>query len=172
MRQALTAAGLIVLVASLAPAAPEQGVRPVRQQRQPDSLPAGQRPEGRGGPSRGPIKWWEAYRSELRLTPDQASRIAAIFDATFPQLRASYEELNKREEQLSALIIANDATEAQVLRQADQIESIRSELSKTRVLMLFRMRRVLSPEQRDKLQALQKEHDRDRGGSPSPPGKR
>ena len=53
-----------------------------------------------------------------------------------------------------------------MLRQADQIESIRSELSKTRVLMLFRMRRVLSPEQRDKLQALQKEHDRDRGGPP------
>jgi Spy/CpxP family protein refolding chaperone len=107
-----------------------------------------------------------------RRPPDQASRIAAIFDATFPQLRASYEELNKREEQLSALISANDATEAQVLRQADQIESIRSELSKTRVLMLFRMRRVLSPEQRNKLQVLQKEHDRERSGPPPPSGRR
>jgi Spy/CpxP family protein refolding chaperone len=112
------------------------------------------------------VKWWEAYRTELRLSPDQCTRINSIFEATFPQLRASYEELSKREEQLSALIVANDATEAQVLRQADQIEAIRSELSKTRVLMLFRMRRVLSPEQRDKLQALQKEHERDRGEPP------
>lgn len=109
---------------------------------------------------RGPVKWWEAYRAELRLSPDQCQRINAIFDATFPQLRASYGELSKREDQLSALISANDATEAEVLRQADQIEAIRSELSKTRVLMLFRMRRVLSPEQRDKLQVLQRDHER------------
>lgn len=116
------------------------------------------------------MKWWQddRYKSELRLTADQSARIDAIFEATFPKLRASYEELNKREDQLSSLISANDATEAQVLRQADQIEAIRSELSKTRVLMLFRIRRVLSPEQRDRLQTLQKakEQDRQRGGPP------
>lgn len=124
----------------------------------------------RGGPPRGPMKWWqdEKFKSELRLTPDQSARIDAIFEATFPKLRASYQELNKREQQLSSMISANDATEAQVLKQADQIEAIRSELSKTRVLMLFRMRRILSPEQRDRLQALQKEQEqeRQRGGPP------
>jgi Spy/CpxP family protein refolding chaperone len=172
MRQAVTVVAVGILLAALAPGARGQGARPVSQQRQGDSRSADQRPaDGRGGATRGPVKWWEAYKTELRLTPDQESRIGAIFDATFPQLRASYEELNKREEQLSALISANDATEAQVLRQADQIESIRSELSKTRVLMLFRMRRVLSPEQRNKLQELQRDHERDRGGPP-PPNKR
>lgn len=142
--------------------------KPVSHQRSGDQRQADPRPgDQRGTPSRGPVKWWETYRAELRLSPDQCTRINSIFEATFPQLRASYEELSKREEQLSSLIIANDATEAEVLRQADQIEAIRSELSKTRVLMLFRMRRVLSPEQRNKLQALQKENERDRGG-PSP----
>jgi Spy/CpxP family protein refolding chaperone len=140
--------------------------RTVEQRHQADRPPDQRPPEGRNGSPRGPAKWWEVYRAELRLTADQASRIDAIFEATFPRLRASYEELNKREEQLSALISANDATEAQVLRQADQIESIRGELSKTRVLMLFRMRRVLSPEQRDRLQELQKQQ-RDRGGPSS-----
>lgn len=125
------------------------------------------RDDDRGQSARGPAKWWEAYRAELRLTPDQATRIDAIFETTFPQLRASYGELSRREEQLSASISANDATEAEVLRQADQIESIRGELNKTRVLMLFRMRRVLSPEQRDKLQVLRKDRDRDRGAPPS-----
>ncbi len=170
MRQVVSAVGVGVLFAALAPGSAAQ-TRPVSQprpvERQADQRPPDQRSsEGRGGSPRGPAKWWQVYKTELRLTPDQASRIDAIFEATFPQLRASYQELNKREEQLSSLISANDATEAQVLRQADQIESIRSELSKTRVLMLFRMRRVLSPEQRDKLQELQKEHEGDRGGPP------
>jgi Spy/CpxP family protein refolding chaperone len=118
---------------------------------------------------KGPVKWWEAYRAELGLNSDQVARIAAIFDATFPQLVARYDELRKSEDQLSSLISANDATEAQVLRQADQIEALRGELSKTRVLMLFRMRRVLSPEQREKLQVLQRE--REKVGAP-PPAKR
>ena len=141
--------------------------RPVSHQRSGDQRQAADtRQDQRGTPARGPVKWWETYRTELHLSPDQCTRINAIFESTFPQLRASYEELSKREDQLSSLIIANDATEAEVLRQADQIEAIRSELSKTRVLMLFRMRRVLSPEQRNKLQALQKENERDRGGAP------
>lgn len=144
--------------------------RPVSRPRPNELRQADGRPgDARAGAPRGPSKWWEVYKTELRLSPDQASRIDAIFEATFPQLRASYEELNKREEQLSALISANDATEAQVLRQADQIEAIRGELSKTRVLMLFRMRRVLSPEQRDKLQALQKDRERDRDRGQPPP---
>lgn len=102
-----------------------------------------------------PARWWRVYQQELKLTPDQVSRIDAIFEATFPTLRTGWEDLNKREEKLSALISADDATEAQVLALSHRIEAIRGELSKTRVLMLFRMRRVLSPEQRTKLQAIQ-----------------
>jgi Spy/CpxP family protein refolding chaperone len=162
-----TAAAFTGLFLALAAGTALGQVRPASQQRPPEQQrPADPRPGDRGEAPRGNAKWWEVYKTELRLTPEQASRIDAIFGATFPQLRASVEELNKREEQLSALISANDATEAQVLKQADQIESIRSELSKTRVLMLFRMRRVLSPEQRNKLQELQKAHDRERGGPP------
>ncbi len=112
----------------------------------------------------GPMKWWqdEKFKAELRLTPDQSSRIEEIFQASFPKLRAAYEELNRREEQLSNLISGPDISEADVLRQADQVELVRAELSKGRTLMLFRMRRVLSPEQRLRLQALQKDRDQQR----------
>jgi Spy/CpxP family protein refolding chaperone len=164
-------AGLL-LSAVASGAAAQARVRPVRHERQADIRPGDQKPadgkpgDPRQGPPKGPAKWWKVYKAELKLTPEQASRIDAIFEQTFPQLRASFEELNKREQQLSSLISANDATEAQVLKQADQIESIRSELSKTRVLMLFRMRRVLSAEQREKLQQLQQEHERDGGAPP------
>jgi Spy/CpxP family protein refolding chaperone len=115
-----------------------------------------------------PWKWWqdEKFKAELRLTPEQTAKIDEVFNTTFPKLRASYEELNRREEQLSNLISAIDTTEADVLRQADQVEAVRSELSKNRTLMLFRMRRVLSPEQRLKLQQLQKDHERERDRQP------
>ena len=158
-RQLAAAVAVSAMLAGVASAADGQN-RPGGQ-RGGEPRPADQR-----GAGRGPVKWWDAYRAELRLTPEQYSRISAIFEVTFPLLKASVEELNKREQQLSTLISADDATEAQVVRQAEQIETIRSELSKTRVLMLFRMRRVLSPEQRDKLQAMQKEHERGRGEPP------
>jgi Spy/CpxP family protein refolding chaperone len=163
MRQSAAAVALACgLVLAWGATAAGQG-RPVSQQQR----PAQPRVAGEHGERpRGPGKWWQVYKSELRLNPDQISRIDAIFEATFPQLKASYEALSKREEQLSKLIVADDATEAEVLRQSEQIEAIRSELSKTRVLMLFRMRRVLSPEQRDKLQELQKERERQLGGPP------
>lgn len=160
---AVTAAGLSAVLATGAAGQTRQASQ--RAGQRPDQQRAG---DSRGT-SRGPVKWWQVYSTELRLTPNQASQIDAIFESTFPQLRARYEELNKREDQLSALISANDATEAEVLRQADQVEAIRGDLSKTRVLMLFRMRRVLSPEQRDKLQALQKARDRDRDRGAPPP---
>jgi Spy/CpxP family protein refolding chaperone len=78
------------------------------------------------------------------------------------------DELTRREEQLSNLISGNDVTEAQLLREADQVEILRSSLSKDRTLMLFRMRRVLSAEQRSKLVEIQKAQERDRRGGRPP----
>ena len=48
------------------------------------------------------------------------------------------------------------------------MEALRSSLSKARTLMLFRMRRVLSAEQRSKLVEIQTERERDRRGASVP----
>jgi Spy/CpxP family protein refolding chaperone len=123
----------------------------------------------RGGPQPQRSKWWQDDRikAELRLTPDQSARIEDIFQASLKNSKETIDELHKREEQLSNLISgSNDVTEAQVLKQAELVEMGRSTLSKARTLMLFRMYRVLSPEQRMKLQAL-REHDRQQ--RPGPP---
>ncbi len=163
----VVAAG-IALAFLVLPCSASAQSRPVKLPRQGDQPSGDSKGDDRGGQRCGPVKWWqdEKFKTELRLSSDQSARIDAIFETTFPKLRASYEELGRREDQLSSLISANDATEAAVLRQADQVEAIRTELSKTRVLMLFRIRRVLSPEQRDKLQQMQKDRDRERGGPP------
>lgn len=132
-------------------------------QSRPPQKPAAKEPphDAAGVPQR--VKWWqdEHYKSELHLTTDQSARIEDVFQAALAKAKEVMVELDRREDVLSNLISgSDDVTEAQVLRQSDQVEAIRSELSKSRTLMLFRMRRVLSPDQRTKLAALQKERER------------
>jgi Spy/CpxP family protein refolding chaperone len=147
------------------------------QQRPPQGQPQGpprgdQRDPRIGPPQGGPrgFKWWqdEKIKAELRLTPEQSVRIEEIFTPSFAKLKDKDDELRRREEQLSNLISGNDVTEAQLLKEADQVEAVRSSLSKDRTLMLFRMRRVLSAEQRSKLVEIQKAQERDRRGGRGP----
>ena len=145
------------------------------QQRPPQSPPRSDQKDTRGGPPQGVprgSKWWqdEKIKSELRLAPEQSARIDEIFTAWFAnaRLKDQVDELNRREEQLSNLISGNDVTEAQLLREADQVEALRSALSKDRTLMLFRMRQVLSAEQRSKLFEIQKAQERERRGGRGP----
>lgn len=145
----------------------------VDQQRSPQSQPRADQRDGRGGPPPGGprgFKWWQDEKTvaDLRLAPEQSARIEEIFTASFAKMKDKVDELNRREEQLSNLISGNDVTEAQLLKEADQVEALRSSLSKDRTLMLFRMRRVLSAEQRSKLVEIQKAQERERRGGRGP----
>jgi Spy/CpxP family protein refolding chaperone len=117
-----------------------------------------------------PAKWWQddKFKAELGLTADQVNKIEEVFKASVPKLRASYEELDRREAQLSSLIEKAETSEADVVRQADQVEAVRSDLSKERTLMLFRIRLILSPDQRVKLKELHTSRER---GRPRGPGR-
>ena len=109
-------------------------------------------------------KWWqsEEVREALELTDDQASRIEEIFQETLPKLRTQYEDLDEAEDELSRLLRDDDVTEAEVSAQVDRVERARSALSKTRTLMLFRMHRTLSSEQRVELRQLDRQRHGDR----------
>jgi Spy/CpxP family protein refolding chaperone len=143
------------------------------QQRPPQGPPRSDQKDIRGGPPQGVprgLKWWqdEKIKAELRLSAEQSARIEEIFTPSFAKMSDKYVELGRREEQLSNLISGNDVTEAQLLKEADQVEALRSSLSKDRTLMLFRMRRVLSAEQRSKLVEIQKAQERERRGGRGP----
>ncbi len=163
MKRVVTAVLVGLLLTSFAAADP-----PHRTGAQPPSQPQPQVRDGqRGGPPGGAqrSKWWqdEKIKADLRLAPEQTARIEEIFETAFAKMKDIFDDLGRREEQLSNLISGNDVTEAQVLKQADQVEAVRSSMSKARTLMLFRMRRVLSAEQRTKLAEIQKAHDKERG---------
>jgi len=113
--------------------------------------------------------WWRdaQFQRELSLTADQSGKIDAVFQKNIPTLREKRAELDAQEEELSRMIAAN-ADEASVIKQVDRVEAIRSHMNKMRTLMLLRMRQILSPEQRVKLnqkyEQWEKDHRRDGRG--------
>jgi Spy/CpxP family protein refolding chaperone len=106
--------------------------------------------------------WWRdaQFQRDLSLTTDQTARIESLFQSTISQLRAKKAELDQQEEELSRLIAAN-ADEAIVVKQVDKVEGIRAHLNKTRTLQLLRIRQVLSPEQRLKLNKIHDQWEKD-----------
>ena len=108
------------------------------------------RPAGRTA-----LRWWkdEAFKKDLGLTNDQSTRIENIFQATLPQLRQGYDELDRLENKLSHLL-ETDTDEALIVREVDKIEAARSRLNKTRTLMHVHMRQLLTAEQRVRFVAL------------------
>lgn len=107
------------------------------------------------------FKWWHAerFKKELALTQEQINRIEAIYQATEPLLRAQKQAVDRREEKLSKTIQDPKSDEATVVQAIDRLEAARSEISRTRNLMFFRIRRVLTEEQNVKISAM---HARDR----------
>jgi Spy/CpxP family protein refolding chaperone len=109
-------------------------------------------------------KWWQApqVQRDLGLASDQVTRIDQVFTETWPALHRAKIDLDTLEQELSALIASADADEAQVARQIDRVEAARADLGRTRSMMLYRMYRALTPDQRVTLKALHEQWDRER----------
>lgn len=107
------------------------------------------------------FKWWQAerFQKELGLTTEQITRIEGIYQTTEPILRAQKKDVDRREERLSKVIQDPKSDEPAVLQAIDRLEASRAEVSRTRNLMFFRIRRVLSDEQNVKVRTMH-EHDR------------
>lgn len=129
-----------------------------RAQRPAEAGPAREKDKGKDGkPEEGhrPFKFWQGpTQIELGITSQQSSEIEQIFQSTRPKLEVTKDKLDKLEAALSQTIKDNTASVASLSQQIDALESTRAELYKTRTLMLYRMRAVLSADQRAKLQAI------------------
>ena len=110
------------------------------------------------------FKWWQSDRfvRDLGLTQEQSTKIEAIFQRTSPILRKQKEALDKSEADFNQMVEASD--DAQVMAQVGVVEAARSELNKSRTMMLLRMRRVLTPDQRVKFVTLQQQTRNRRDG--------
>jgi len=115
------------------------------------------------------FKWWESdrFKTELGLTPDQPAKLEEVFQGLLMKMTAGKESLDRLEKRLSDVIAEGTAPEADVMKLVDQVEAARADLNKTRTLMVYRMRRLLTPDQRVKMKALHDkwEQERRKGGS-------
>ncbi len=99
---------------------------------------------------RRPHQWWNSdeVQALLKLSDHQVSRLERIYQQTLPKRHESMERLKSEERNLSLLVADMGVEESDITRQIDRVEAARSELSKTRILMVFRMYRVLDEKQR------------------------
>lgn len=119
--------------------------------------------QGHGKGQGQPFKFWVNWRTELGITDQQAAAIEQLWQSNLPELRTDRERLDRLETALSQLM-HDGADETAVSAQIDRVEEVRSAMSKARTLMLYRMNRVLTPEQREKLKAMHDKWEASRRG--------
>lgn len=110
------------------------------------------------------FKWWqdEKFQKEMRLTPDQISRLDKVFQAAQPALRADERAVEKLEDELSKVFGEGKADEREFEQFVERVEAARANWRKNRTLMLFRLRCVLTHEQHVKMKALREQRERER----------
>jgi Spy/CpxP family protein refolding chaperone len=112
------------------------------------------------------FKWWqnERFQKGLALTSEQIIKLEDVFQATMPSLRAQKRAFDKLEDELSTMVREARVEERELEEFVVRVEAARADLSKTRTLMLYRMHRILSPEQNVKLDELFDQMEKERRG--------
>jgi Spy/CpxP family protein refolding chaperone len=130
--------------------------------RQKGAPPSGGPPQGFG------FKWWqdEKFKTELGLTTDQCRRAEEVYQGVRPRLTSDMEELGRLEKRLSDVIAAGILPEADVVKMIDQVETARAQLGKVRTLMTYRLRQMLTPDQRAKIKAMHDAWEKERRQGP------
>jgi Spy/CpxP family protein refolding chaperone len=112
------------------------------------------------------FRWWkdERFTRELSLTADQSTRIEAVFKAAEPALRAQQRALSMLEDELEKLVKHAKVEEPELEFFVVKVEAARADLAKTRTMMIYRIRRILTLEQHVKLQQLFEQREKERRG--------
>lgn len=133
-------------------------------------------------------RWWNDPQlgQQIGLTDQQKQQMDQIFVQHRLKLIDLNANLEKQEVLFRPMIEADQPDETKTLAQIDSIAQARAELEKADARMLFDTRKVLTPDQWQKMKAMRMEHrDRERmrddrqgphqhrmgpdGGSPAPP---
>ena len=153
----------VVFLLTLLCSTGSQAATPCEQQRGTDDK---QKPQSDARQQDDPPRWkWWLHpdtRRELRLTEQQTQKINQIWDSTAPKQREKYDELHKLEEALAKTIKENTADVSSVEQQVRKVERLRAETSTTRTMMIYKMHLQLTPEQREKVDAMLKRFEEDR----------
>jgi Spy/CpxP family protein refolding chaperone len=97
-----------------------------------------------------PYKWWSSrqVQMELHLTSQQVTRIDEIFESSLPTRRALRQELDALERQLDTLLDSAAVDDSAAAALITRVETARARRNIARMTMLYRIRQVLTAEQR------------------------
>jgi Spy/CpxP family protein refolding chaperone len=116
-------------------------------------------------PAAGQGKWWqsEEYKRELKLTPEQSRKLEDVFQAAVPTLKSLKKALDQAESEFERLLERGD--DGSVMDQVERVEAARAELNKSHTMMMLKMKRVLTPDQWAKFNAMHQTAERERNRS-------
>lgn len=116
------------------------------------------------------FKWWqnERFQRELAMSPEQITRIEEIYQGAGPAMLSQKAALDRLQGELSKLVSEGRADDTAADDLIARVEAARGDLGRTRGVMLYRIRRILTTDQYVKLKVLFAEHERERRGHPRP----
>ncbi len=135
-------------------------------------------PPGGGGPHRhGPPPFeriLERYADRLKLDEATQARIQTIAETARAGEQQIREHLRPLREEMRQLLKQDIPDEAAVMRQAERIGELQTQLSKQRLHTMLQIRALLTPEQRQEMVKIHEEmekqrHNRSPGGRRGPP---
>jgi Spy/CpxP family protein refolding chaperone len=109
-------------------------------------------------------KWWKNQQivNELGLSNDQVNQIEGIFSSYKGHIIDLDSKLRKKQKELRAKLKDPNSTRQEILSLTDDVEKLKGELRSIQLDMFLRIRDVLTPEQRIKIQEIKARY-----GSPS-----
>jgi Spy/CpxP family protein refolding chaperone len=113
-------------------------------------------------------KWWRSdeMRAEFGITDAQSIEIEKIFQSFYGALKSGMEDVDANQQKVSKMLADASASEVDVIAAIDRLEGAKAGLGRTRNLRLYRMYRVLTPEQRVKVKKFQEHKDAASGAPP------
>jgi Spy/CpxP family protein refolding chaperone len=101
-----------------------------------------------------PGRWWDdkSIVKSLKLSPEQQTRMDAIFEQNRGALMARFERVRQAEMQMEELSKSSAPDEAALFAQIDRVAQARAELEKANTHMLLQIRREMDAEQIKRLE--------------------
>ena len=159
VRPIFRACAAVLFLTAQAAAAAELCTGPQQQnQQQRAGQSADKGDKAKGGDHKAPqgrLKWWidPKLRAQFGIDDQQSALVEQIWSRDAPGIREARTKLEKLEEILEQLTRDDSTDEAKIVVQIDQVEQMRAETNKRRTLMIYRMNKILRPDQRAKVRA-------------------
>lgn len=92
----------------------------------------------------------ERFMDEIGVSSEQKTKLQTVVRETKSQIVPILDQLFDRTRQLLKYAASPQATEAETLIRAKELEDLRSEVTPIRVKALFKVKTILTPEQQEK----------------------